>query len=237
MPSGEDAEAAAAKLQARMRGKAARQEVADLKASQQVAAGEAEEQVEEEEMPSGEDAEAAAAKLQARMRGKAAREQVALQRLDLLDASAQPSESRAPHVSPPVSPERIQQMYQGRVERVNQELTEENSTSVELSEAGVGSASGGTAENKAASVARMQKIYKSRVGRALTDDSEGGGNSNDEQEPEASLEDDLTSRITGLYQRRRDRSEQEVQHFEHACRDALISLVCSTLSLSPTRRP
>ena len=41
MPSGEDAEAAASKLQARMRGKAARQEVADMKASKEAAAAEA----------------------------------------------------------------------------------------------------------------------------------------------------------------------------------------------------
>lgn len=37
MLSGEDADAAASKLQARMRGKAARQEVADLKASKEAA--------------------------------------------------------------------------------------------------------------------------------------------------------------------------------------------------------
>merc|ERR1711965_641324 len=78
MPSGEDAEAAAAKLQARMRGKVAREAVADMKASKEAEssapAAEAPAAEEEGEMPSGEDAEDAAAKLQARMRGKVARE-------------------------------------------------------------------------------------------------------------------------------------------------------------------
>merc|ERR1712070_253196 len=98
MPSGEDAEAAASKLRARMRGKAARQEVADLKASKEATeadapagAGGAGTAEEEEEMPSGEDAEAAASKLQARMRGKAARQEVAD-----LKASKEATEADAP---------------------------------------------------------------------------------------------------------------------------------------------
>merc|ERR1711988_1795685 len=91
MPSGEDAEAAAAKVQAYMRGKAAREQVEGMKATQEspveAAASDADKQQpqpqeqkateEEGEMPRGEDAEAAAAKVQAYMRGKVAREQVA----------------------------------------------------------------------------------------------------------------------------------------------------------------
>ena len=94
MPSGEDAEAAASKLQARMRGKAARQEVADMKASKEAAAAEAPapaaaESDEEEDVLSGEDAEAAASKLQAYIRGRAAREEVA-------DMKAAAAEAPAP---------------------------------------------------------------------------------------------------------------------------------------------
>ena len=82
MASGADAEAAAAKLQARMRGKIARTRAAGLREAQEgnsvVEASvndttEAGGAGETEEMASGVDAEVAAAKLQARMRGNVAR--------------------------------------------------------------------------------------------------------------------------------------------------------------------
>ena len=77
MPSGADAEAAAVKIQASMRGRAARKEVAALRAAGHLTSAEVDEVVALETMPEGPEAEAAALKIQAAARGRNARREVA----------------------------------------------------------------------------------------------------------------------------------------------------------------
>ena len=77
---GPDAEAAALKIQAVARGRAARKDVAELRASGQLTLAEEEEADFIDIMPEGPEAEAAALKIQARARGRAARREVAAMR-------------------------------------------------------------------------------------------------------------------------------------------------------------
>lgn len=105
-----------------------------------------------------------------------------------------------------INPVRIQQLYQGRVDRIAKETSrtkdgssEDQSTPIELS--GAHSASG--------SSARMKKIYRSRLNRAQSD--EGSGEFDADIGSKNLVEDELHSRINNLYQTRWERTESAIE--------------------------